>query len=238
MEGIIMLNDIPYKDIVNKGRKYNVWLLRDVHNNTFGDIAKEYGISVAAIVSDYHKILFWKLRYYVNHLSVMYGYKDTTHFGKIQNNARNCYCGEKYIVAYFEKEYADILNEYRGGEPGMPEQILRDLPPLRNRFSKQTISSVIRLRETNGMTYAAIGKRLHMTKEKAQDLYNRYYYNLYYLLSEKLIEITGNKDVRRKYQNAFYVGNGKKKYDCLLNDYPDLCKNIMEQNKRKQAKAR
>ncbi len=32
----------------------------------------------------------------------------------------------KYTVAYFEKEYTDILSEYRDGEPGMLECFFRE----------------------------------------------------------------------------------------------------------------
>jgi len=228
-----MLSEIPYKNIMRHNRKYDVWVLRDVYGNTFVDIAKEYGVSRGTIVSDYNKILFLKLSYYVNHLSIVHGYKNTTHFKEIWRTALECYCCMKYAVAYFEKEYTDILSEYRDGEPGMPERLLRDLPPLRNEFSKRTVSSIIRLRETNGMTYAAIGKRLRMTKEKAEELYNHYYHDLYYQLSERLIEITGDKDLRGKYRDAFPIGCGKKRYDCLVNDYPELCQNIMKEKKRK-----
>lgn len=228
-----MLRDIPYKKIVDTGRRYDVWVLRDVYDNTFADIAREYGVSVATVVSDYYKILSLKMRYYVNHLSIVHGYEDTVQFRKIWGTAHDCYRGMKYVVAYFEKEYADILSEYRNGEPGMPERILRDLPPLRNEFSKQTISSVVRLRETNGMTYAAIGKRLRITKEKAEDLYNHHYHVLYYQLSEKLMEITGDTDLRRKYRDKFQVGSGKKKFDCLVHDYPELCENLFKSKNRK-----
>ena len=105
------------------------------------------------LVSRYERILFLKAKYYVNHLSIVHGYKDTEHFEKIRTSAFNCYCGGKYIVAYFEKEYADILKEYRNGEPGMPKRILQSLPPLRTQFSMRTISSIIRLRETEGLTF-------------------------------------------------------------------------------------
>ena len=115
----------------------------------------------------------------------------------------------------------------------MTKRILQALPPLRNEFSKRTISTIIRLRETNGMTYAAIGKRLRMTKEKAKDLYNYHYHVLFYQLSEKLMEITGDIDLLDKYLDAFQVGSGKKKYDCLVHDYPELCENIMKAKKRK-----
>lgn len=78
------------------------------------------------------------------------------------------------------------------------------------------------------MTYAAIGKRLRITKEKAEDLYNNHYHVLYYQLSEKIMEITGDMDLRDKYQKAFCLGSGKKKYDCLVKDYPELCENFSE----------
>lgn len=228
-----MLNEIPYKKIMEHGRRYEVWVLRDIYENTFADIAGEYGVSVACIMSDYEKILLLKMQCYVNHLSLVYGYEDTAHFRSIWSSANDCYCSRKYIVAYFEKEYAAILSAYRNGEPGMPERFLQDLPPLRTKFSKQTVSSVIRLRETDGMTYAAIGKRLRMTKEKAEHLYNSYYHNLYYTLTEKLIETTGDKNLRDKYRKNFQVGNGKKKYDCLINDYPELRKNNVPAEKQK-----
>lgn len=154
------------------------------------------------------------------------------HFEKIQDSAYECYASEKYVVAYFEKEYADILSKYRGGEPGMPERILRSLPPLRNGFSKRTIASVIRLRETKGMTYAAIGKRLRITEEKAKALYNHYYHTLYYGISEKIMEITGDKNLRDKYSKAIHIGHSKKRYDCLVKDYPELCENFLKNLKR------
>ncbi len=130
----------------------------DYKRKGFVDIAKEYHVSIAAIIKRYERILFLKAKYYVNHLSIVHGYKDTEHFEKIRTSAFNCYCGGKYIVAYFEKEYADILKEYRNGEPGMPKRFLKALPPLRNNFSTRTVSGIIRLRETDGLTYTAIAK--------------------------------------------------------------------------------
>lgn len=227
-----MSNDIPYKNIMKNSRNYDVWLLRDVYDNTFVDIAKEYHVSVAAIIKGYERILFLKARYYVNHLSIVHGYKNTEHFEKIRTSAFNCYCGGKYVVAYFEKEYADILKEYRNGEPGMPKRFLKALPPLRNNFSTRTVSSIIRLRETDELTYAAIGKRLRMTKEKAEELYDHHYHDLYFELSGKIMEITGDTDLRDKYQKAFCFGCGKKKYDRLTEDYPELCESFLKTRKR------
>jgi hypothetical protein len=228
-----MLIDIPYKNIMGKGRYYDVWVLRDVYENTFVDIAKEYNVSVGTIVGNYEKALYLKTEYYVNHLSIVYGYENTAHFRKIWRNALECYCGRKYIVAYFEKEYADILKEYRNGEPGMPKRILQSLPPLRNKFNMRTISCIVRLRETEGLTYAAIGKRLRLTKEKAEDLYKHHYHVLYRQLSERIMEITGDMDLRDKYEKAFCIGNGKKKYNCLIEDYPELCEKIFKGKKQK-----
>ena len=86
-----MLNDIPYKNILKHERRYEVWLLHDVDNNSFANIAKKYGLSVDTITSDYYKILSLKLNYYVNHLSIVHGHKDIRYFKKIwiKANAMN-----------------------------------------------------------------------------------------------------------------------------------------------------
>jgi len=228
-----MLNDIPYKNIVNTGRKYDVWVLHDIYNSSFTDIAKKYHVTAPPIVSDYYKALLTKLKYYVNHLSIVYGYENTTHFRKIWSDASTCYCELKYVAAYFEREYTDILNKYRNGEPGYPEQFLRNLPPLRTKFSKRTISNVVRLRETERMTFIAIGKRLRMTREKARDLYSDYYFDLFRQLSAKIKKITGEADLEGKYYLSCQIGNGKKLYDTLINDYPELCKSILEAGHRR-----
>lgn len=46
-----MLNDIPYMNLLGKGRKHDIWVLRDVYDNTFADIVKEYNVSVSTIIS-------------------------------------------------------------------------------------------------------------------------------------------------------------------------------------------
>ena len=227
-----MLNDIPYKNILKYERRYEIWRLHDVDNNSFAKIAKKYGLSVDTITSDYYKILSLKLNYYVNHLSIVHGHIDTTYFKKISLKAYECYRGMKYVLAYFEKEYAAILSEYRNGEPGLPEQFLLDLPPLREGFRKRTISSLIYLRETKGMTYSAIGKRLRLTKEKVTDLYNHHYHVLYCQLLEKLIEITGDASLNNDHWDTYQLKNVKKKYDDLINEYPELCNNILETLKK------
>ena len=82
------------------------------------------------------------------------------------------------------------------------------------------------------MTFPAIGKRLRMTREKAQDLYDGYYHHLLYQLSGKLIEITGDKDLRDRYQDAFPSSSCKKRYDRLFCDYPELCESLLKGKKR------
>ena len=81
------------------------------------------------------------------------------------------------------------------------------------------------------MTFPAIGKRLRMTREKAQDLYSGYYHRLFYQLSGKLIEITGDKNLRDRYQDSFQ-SSSKKSYDRLLSDYPELCAGLLKGKKR------
>ncbi len=223
-----MLIDIPYKEIMDNGRKYDVWLLRDIYENTFTDIAKEYSVTVSCIIGDYKKLLLLKLQYYVNHLSIVHGYGDTKYFETIWHDALECYLDRKCVVAYFEKEYSDILTEYRNGEPGMPEQFLQALPPLRTEFSKRTVSSIVRLRDINEMSFAAIGKRLRMTKQQAERLYDCHYSILCSRMLGEIVKITGDSGICGRYLWVYNIKKGKKGYDCLVNEYPEICKDLIK----------
>lgn len=216
-----MLKDIPYNILKQDGRAYEIMLLRDQYANTFTDISRRYGISTPCVIIHYKHILSLKLQYYINHLSIVHGHDNSEYFNNLSDTAFECYQHNKYIIAYFDKEYPDILRKYREGEPSMPDNFLRSLPPLRDTFSKRTVSSIIRLREVEKLSYADIGKRLRMTKEKADSLYNHHYHVMFLALSEKIMKDTGYKDIRRKYHSMFRVGNSKKKYDSLIMDYPE-----------------
>lgn len=228
-----MLIDIPYKEIMDNGRKYDVWLLRDIYGNTFADIAKEYSVTVSCIIGDYKKLLLLKLQYYVNHLSIVHGYEDTKYFETIWHDALECYYDRKCVVAYFEKEYSDILTEYRNGEPGMPEQFLQILPPLRTEFSKRTVSSIVRLRDINEMSFAAIGKRLRMTKQQAERLYDCHYSILCSRMLGEIVKITGDSGICGRYLWVYNIKKGKKGYDCLVNEYPEICENLKKRHNLK-----
>ncbi len=217
-----MLEDIPYSRLKDNGRQYAVWIYRDIQKRTWADIASEYGISLARIRQYYWKTMTLRTNYYVNHLSIAYGHDNTEHFHQIYMDALRCYNAIKYVVAYFEKEYSGILREYRAGEPGMPEHIFRDLPPYLTAFSEQAVSGIIEMREVQGLTFGDIGKRLSMTREKADDLYNQHYYDLFMAITKKIMDDTGDKHIQKKYSSGRYVGSGKAKYDNLIHDYPEF----------------
>lgn len=60
--GVIMLKDIPYSELKEDRRAYDIMILRDQYNNTFADIAKEYGISLVRARELYSRIKVKQIR--------------------------------------------------------------------------------------------------------------------------------------------------------------------------------
>ena len=136
---------IPYSKLKENERAYEIMLLRDLYDNTFADMAREFETSRTRIAQIYCKIKIKQLRLYAQYLAAVHGHENASAF-RI-NSIYDCYLDSKYVSAYFEKEYGDILTEYRSGEPGIPEQFIEALPPFTGALSAEVLDRMIQLRE-------------------------------------------------------------------------------------------
>ncbi len=214
-----MLQDIPYSVLQDNKRSYEIMILRDQHSNSFSDIAIEHSITSPCVISHYSKIKIRQIRLYINHLSVVNNHDSTAHFREIFRTAYNCYQDYQCAAAYLEKEYRVILIEYRAGEPGMPEQFLAKLPPLRKNRSRKTIDRVIEMREVEKKTYAEIGKQLRMTRQCAEHLYQSFYHKKVLAILEHIEKETGEKVWDLYFRSSHQA---KKRYEMIRRDYPEL----------------
>ncbi len=211
------MKDIPYSILKQDERAYEIMLLRDQYANTFTDIARECEISVARVVQIYNKIKIKQIRLYINHIAVMLGYKGTSQVRKVCDDAYECYQEWSYACAYLEKKYKDTLTEYRDGEPGMPTQFVKSMPPFKPNLSKKTVARVVEIREVEKASFVAIAKELRMTQAKAKHTYEMFYHKQVL----ELIKALEEKAESRKEKNAIWEycfrGNktAKKRYDML-----------------------
>ncbi len=187
------MEDIPYSVLKEDERTFRIMTLRDQYGNTFQSIGKEYGISVARVVQIYHRTKIRQARLYINHISIVLGYEDTSKIRKVYEQAYNWYQEREYACAYLEKQYKDILDEYRCGEPGMPQWFMKSMPPLRPELGKKAIARLIEMRENKKMSFAAIAKELRITPSKARHTYESFYH-------QKVVEII--KDLQEKEGNC------------------------------------
>lgn len=212
-----MLKDIPYSELTKDKRSYEIMLLRDQYGNTFSDIAKDFELSITRTTELYHNLKRKQIRLYINHISVVLGEKDTSQLETLYWQANKFYKNWTYACAYLEKKYNEILTEYRAGEPGMPAQFIKKLPPLRTELSKKTISRVIEMRETEKASFIKIAKKLHITPEKAERIYESYYYHL---VSEH-VKVMQRKTRSKEEKNAiweYYFNNrlsSKTRYEIM-----------------------
>lgn len=211
------MKNIPYSILKQDERAYEVMLLRDQHGNTFADIAKECEISVARVAQTYNKLKVKQIRLYINHIAVVLGYEGSSQIRKVYDNAYECYQGWSYACAYLEKKYKSILDEYRGGEPGMPIQFVRSMPPFKPKLSKETIARVIEMREVEKASYIAIAKELRMTPAKAKHTYEWFYHKQVLAFIEVLQKEANSYDEKMAIWEHYFkeYKTSKKRYDAL-----------------------
>lgn len=212
-----MLEDIPYDAIKKDKRAYEIMLLRDQKNNTITDIAKKIGLSDTRALKIYNSLKCKQSRLYINHISVVLGYDNTAAVKKIYDKAYDCYQGEAYACAYLEKEYKNILKEYRNGEPGMPEAFIQSMPPLKCSLTEEEVHRIIEMHEAEKASFAKIGKTLHITKEKAKSAYNRYYF-AEFLEMMRFLQANKQEKIALWYRYFEYNYSPKTRYEMLKND--------------------
>lgn len=213
-----MLKDIPYSLLKQDERAYEIMLLRDQDDNKFTDIAKEYEISAQRIKQLYHNIKIKQKRLYINHIALVLGHENDTQIKRVYDDAYECYHEWTYACAYLEKKYKNILDEYRAGEPGMPTQFIKSMPPFKIKLSREIVARVIAMREVEKASYIAIGKELHMTQEKARHTYEWFYHLQVIELITALQEKASSYEDKEAIWNYYFsrYKSSKKRYDMLI----------------------
>ena len=213
------MEDCPYSVLKDEGRSYELMLLRDQHGNTYSDLAREYGLSPTRVSELYYRIKRRQIKLYITHISVALGNENTSQVWKVCHDAFQSYQDWTDTCAYLEKRYRAILTEYRAGEPGMPDQFLKAIPPLRPKLSKKTIARIIELREAKNASFVAIAEELRITPAKAKEEYDLFYHPKTLALLAKMQEKAGSAEEKAAiWQSCFSEDqSAKKRYDALKN---------------------
>lgn len=211
------MKDYPYSILTQERRSYQIMLLRDQEGKPFSWIARNFGISSPRARQIYYRIKIKQIRLYLNHLAIALGHENTRKIREVIDKAYDSYQSWEYACAYLEKEYPEILNAYRDGEPGTPLEIIQSIPPLKPKLGKKTVSRLIELREVEKLPYPEIAKRLRITPEKAKFTYDWFYHKQ----AQALLDDLGKKAESQKEKSAileYYYKKyrtPKKRYDAL-----------------------
>ena len=159
------------------------------------------------------------MRLYIRHVSIVFGHENTSQIKKVYNDAYDCYQDWPYACAYLEKKYKAILNEYRGGELGMPMPFIRRMPPFKPKLSKKTVARVVEMREAERASFVTIAKELRMTQAKAKRTYEMFYHKQVLELIKALQEKAESHKEKEAIWDYCFKGNksAKKRYETLTN---------------------
>lgn len=214
------MEDIPYSDLKEDQRAYDMMMLRDQYNVKFADIARNYKISTARVRQIYDTIKVRQARLYIRHISIALGHENMEKIKKVFVAANECYQDWSYACAYLEKKYKKILAQYRDGEPGASKQMIENLPPLKQKMSKETMSRIVEMRENEKATYAAIAKEMRITPEKARHTYNRFYHQQVLDYIDALEKKAKSKDEKLAIWSRYFRNNksAKKRYEMMMEE--------------------
>lgn len=170
------MQDIPYDTLKKDKWSYAMMLLREQQGRSFASIAGDFGISAIRARQVYQKIKYKQSRLYIRHIAFCLGHETDQMVRQDYLAAYNWYQAARYACAYLEKKYPDILTDYRGGEPGAPQALLDQLPPLRPSLEEAEVRRIVHLRDGQKYPFSKIGAALGITREKAKDAYDRFYH--------------------------------------------------------------
>ena len=211
------MKDYPYSILKQEDRSYQIMLLRDQEGKPFPGIAKRFGLSPSRARKLYYRIKIKQIRLYLNHIAAALGQENASQVYKIFDSAYESYQSWEFACAYLEKEYPEILREYRDGEPGAPLQFIQSLPPLKPKLDKKTVLRLVELRETEKLPYREIAERLKITPGKAKYTYDWYYHEQELALLDGLAEQAGSQKEKSAILEYYYqtYRTPKKRYEAL-----------------------
>lgn len=214
------MNDIPYSTLQEDKTGYQILLLREQQNQSFTAIASQLGVSPARVRQQYTKMKVRQVRLYIRHIAIALGHENTAQVRKEFSAAMDCYQNYPYACGYLDKTYGEILEAYRAGEPGTPQEMLEKLPPCPVKLGKEEISRIVTMREEGNASFRAIGREFHITPEKARHTYEMVYHRKVLEYVEGLQQQGKTWEERRELWRRYFGGyqSAKTRYENILGE--------------------
>lgn len=199
-------------------------LLRDQYGITFADIGKEFSIPSAKVSYLYNRLKIKQINLYINHIAFKLGHETPCQMRKFYIDVYDCYKDRQYACAYLEKEYKDILTEYRDGEPGMPAKFIKRMPQFKEKLSERTVSRIIKMREAEKASFVLIAKKLRITQAKARHAYNWFYHKKVMEMVKNLQDKAESNEEKTAIWNYYFktFKSSKSRYDMLKKDFENF----------------
>lgn len=212
------MNDIPYSTLQEDKIGYQILLLREQQNQSFTAIASQLGVSPARVRQQYTKMKVRQVRLYLRHIAIVLGHENTAQVRNVFSTAMDCYQNYPYTCGYLDKTYGEILESYRAGEPGTPQEMLEKLLPCPVKLGEEEISCIVTMREEEKASFRAIGREFHITPEKARHTYEMVYHHKVLEYVEGLQQQAKSWEERMEIWRRYLGGSmsAKRRYERLL----------------------
>jgi len=173
-----------YKDEFQE-RQYRIMIMREHHNMTFPEIGRAFGFSRESARQLYAKAKLLQKRLYLHRIGEATGQSDWD-MDMLSRRLRKEFGDNCVINAWLEREYKDILDEYRAGEPKSAYEVDENTPrprkvhpntcktisigSYRMAFTEQELL-ILNERDQKGTSLEEIGRLTGMSESQAKYAY-------------------------------------------------------------------
>ena len=204
--------------IVNNAFSLQIVSEKIQHKKTFKELSAHYNLHIEIITRKYYMFLMALYDLYTTYLenSLPNGFKD------MRFEILDFYNSEVAAIVYLERTYNDQLNIYRNGISPVIADMCPDIIPFRKIDSEELHAleqGILMERDLKKRTYAYIGNKFNVTKEKAFSIYNIYYHNK---LLAAISVIQPKVDFNFTHYIFRHSGNSKTKWELIKREYGEL----------------
>ncbi len=116
-----------------------------------------------------------------------------------------------------EQEYSELLAAYRQGEPEMPEDFVKTLPPLRTELTERETEQILKMHESGRLTFGQIGQKMGITSAKTRHAYKWHYHHKAMEVLSRMQEKLESEAEKEALWNRYFGTNmsSKRRYELL-----------------------
>lgn len=207
--------------IADNKKNYDLMRQRERQGMTFREMAEPLGITVSSARQRYQNFKFKQIMLYVDYLREVTG---ETGMEKETRKVLLFYFDLVQVAAYLEREYKELLDDFRGNDPPTVVDFLPYYEISQERMAALEIQ-IAKEKDIDKKSFNKIGKELGLTPSKTVVLYQDYFHAK---VKDAISVIQPTVDFNLRGYLYSTARRPSDRWKLLVQDYGGLIQNLLD----------